>query len=201
MATYHRNVDIGHRRTCHLVDKFVGTNDVKGCNSQDLARVQALLLPELTHRRHHRIHWIDDQGNYCLGAKLSARLNDVLSNTSIDVQQIFAILARLARNTCWNQHQVTASEALTSLLNGLVGHIKGIASHLALCVQVGDVSSNSRSRHHGNCQVVDAQLFDVWVHRHQHAQRLANASSTAHHTDLEVSGHRADSTSGKGSTA
>jgi len=51
---------------------------------------------------------------------------------------------------------------------------------------VADVSSNTFSRHHGDVQVENAKLTNQWVHSHQHAQRLTNASCTTANANLEA---------------
>mmetsp|Transcript_23372 Transcript_23372/g.42980 ORF Transcript_23372/g.42980 Transcript_23372/m.42980 type:complete len:356 (+) Transcript_23372:153-1220(+) len=189
MATNDWNANLAQRCTSDFVDELLSSHHIQGGDAHNLAWVEALLLPKLAHCRHHRVHWIDNQSNHCIWAVLSACLHNVFRNASIDVKQVFPILAWLPWHACWDEHQVATSQALSSFLNGLVIELKCVTFDLGFHVQVGQVSSNTLRRNHSHLQIIDAELRDVWIHGHEQTQRLSNASCAANNAHLEVSSH------------
>mmetsp|Transcript_136842 Transcript_136842/g.324234 ORF Transcript_136842/g.324234 Transcript_136842/m.324234 type:complete len:379 (+) Transcript_136842:54-1190(+) len=189
MATDHRHADVIHGKTGHLMHKLVRSNDVEGCDAHDLGRVQALLLPQLAHGWHYGVHRVHNEANHCLWAVLCTCLHDVLGNPCIDVEQIFSVLTGFSGHAGRDKDEVAALQALAGLVDGLVILVESVARHLALLVQVRQVGGDARGRDHGQGQVVNAEFGDIGIHGHQHAQRLANATRTTDHANLEVSRH------------
>mmetsp|Transcript_18774 Transcript_18774/g.32982 ORF Transcript_18774/g.32982 Transcript_18774/m.32982 type:complete len:222 (-) Transcript_18774:955-1620(-) len=186
MATDHWDVDLLNWHARDLMHELVGSHNVQGGHAANLARVQALLLIELAHGWHHGVHRIHDQAQDSVRAVGGTGLHDVLGDASVDAQEIRTSHARLAWQSSWHKHEIAASEALLQLVDGLVILVQSVGADLALPLQVPDVSSHTLSRHHGNVQVVDAKLTHQWVHGHQHAKWLTDASGTTANADLEV---------------
>mmetsp|Transcript_19145 Transcript_19145/g.49103 ORF Transcript_19145/g.49103 Transcript_19145/m.49103 type:complete len:211 (+) Transcript_19145:570-1202(+) len=189
MAADDRDGDLIHRRACDLVHELLRADTVQRAHAHDLGRVQALLLPQLSHGRHNRVHRVDDEADNGLRAELGASLNDVLGDAGVDVKQVLAVLAGLARHARGHQDKVAAGQALARHIDGLRLLVEGVRLDLRLLVHVREVRRDALRGDHGNGQVVDAQLSHVRVHRHEHAQRLANAARTAHDAHLEVARH------------
>mmetsp|Transcript_30065 Transcript_30065/g.48222 ORF Transcript_30065/g.48222 Transcript_30065/m.48222 type:complete len:205 (+) Transcript_30065:461-1075(+) len=200
MASDDWNTDVIHGGSRQLMHKLVRANNVQSCDAHNLRCLQALFLPELAHGWHHGVHRIHDQGNHCLRAVFGTGLYNVLGDASIDVQQILAVLARLARHTSRHEHKVAAGEALSCFLDGPVILVKGVAFDLALHVQMRQVRSHTLCRYHGDGKIVDTEFSHIGIHGHQHAQRLANATGAADDADFEVTGHHCRKTGLDGKT-
>mmetsp|Transcript_118864 Transcript_118864/g.243040 ORF Transcript_118864/g.243040 Transcript_118864/m.243040 type:complete len:268 (+) Transcript_118864:545-1348(+) len=186
MAADHRHVYGLDGRTSELMHEFVGAHNVEGSDAADLAGVEALLLVELAHGRHHRVHRVHNETQDRIGAELRASLNDVLRNPSVDSQEVCASLARLAGKPSRNEHERAPCEALLELVDGLVILVDGVTLHLALLLQVREVSGHALSGHHGDSQIIDAELADMRVRGHEQAERLADAACATADADLEV---------------
>mmetsp|Transcript_141533 Transcript_141533/g.452051 ORF Transcript_141533/g.452051 Transcript_141533/m.452051 type:complete len:320 (+) Transcript_141533:495-1454(+) len=186
MAADHRHVDALDRSTRRLVHELVGAHDVQAGDAANLPRVQACLLVQLAHGRHHGVHRIHDQAQDRIRAEFRASLHDVLGDAGIHTQQVRPGHARLPRQACWYQNQVTAGQALRQLVRRLVVLVQGIALDLAFLLQVRQVGRDALRRHHGNGQVEDAQLADVGILRHQQTQWLPDASGAAADANLEA---------------
>mmetsp|Transcript_119182 Transcript_119182/g.254267 ORF Transcript_119182/g.254267 Transcript_119182/m.254267 type:complete len:281 (+) Transcript_119182:351-1193(+) len=186
MAANDRYINGIDGRTCDLVHKLVRPKDVERSDTDDLLRIEATLLPELTHCRHHTVHGVHDEADNSIWAKLGTSLHDVLGDVGIDEEQILAVLPRLPRHASRDHDEVTTCEALSGLLDVPIGLVEGVGSHLGLPVDVRQVRSDAAWRHHCDGQVHDTKLSDIGVGCQKHAQWLANTARTTHHTDLEV---------------
>mmetsp|Transcript_54294 Transcript_54294/g.137956 ORF Transcript_54294/g.137956 Transcript_54294/m.137956 type:complete len:348 (-) Transcript_54294:181-1224(-) len=186
MAADHWHVDLIHRHSCQLVHELVRAHNVQARDPADLPRVQACLLVELAHGWHHGVHRVHDQPEDGIRAELRARLHDVLGDACVHAQEIRPRHTRLPGHASRNEHEVAARQALLQLVHGLVVLVQGIARDLALSLQVRQVRGDARCRHHRQGEVEDAELAHVRVLCHKHAQRLANAASTAADANFEV---------------
>merc|ERR1719215_1712329 len=189
MTTDHWDVDAINRIAGDLMHKLVGPHAVKSGDANELLGIQALLLVQLTHGGHNRVHGVDNEAHNCIRAELADCLHDALSDTSIDAQKCCAVHARLSGQASRHQDKITACEALLELINGLVILGDCVVGHLDALLQMAQVSSHTCCGHHRNVQVIDTQLFDILIHSHEHAEWLTDATCTATNADLEVAWH------------
>mmetsp|Transcript_9536 Transcript_9536/g.21699 ORF Transcript_9536/g.21699 Transcript_9536/m.21699 type:complete len:455 (+) Transcript_9536:427-1791(+) len=165
--------------------ELVRTDDVEGGDADNLGWIQALLLVELSHGRHHGVHGVHDEGDNRLRAELGARADEALRDVRVRLEEIVARHAGLPRHARRDEHEVAAGEALLEVLLGVATHLHDIALASALALEVAEVGCHARGRHRGDREIADAELLDVGVHAHEEGERLANASRTAEDADLE----------------
>mmetsp|Transcript_29535 Transcript_29535/g.68682 ORF Transcript_29535/g.68682 Transcript_29535/m.68682 type:complete len:218 (+) Transcript_29535:548-1201(+) len=170
-----------------LLHKLVGPHDVQRRDSHNLAGVEALLLPELTHGWHNRVHRVHDEPHDGIGAVLGNRLNCALGNVRVDLQEVLPVLSWLPWHACRNQHEVAALQDVAGFVNGLVlVECQRERVHLALPFEMREVGGNTCCWHHSDVQVDEHQLLHQRVQSHQQGQGLPDSTSAANNADFEV---------------
>merc|ERR1711904_727507 len=123
MSTNNRHVDELRTLPCELRHKLIGPNAIQSRHTDDLFVIKPLLLVELSHRWHNRIHRVHNESKHCFRTEFCTSVNQALCNVCIDLKQVITCLARHA---CRNQHQVAASQALLQVIDGLILNIHDV---------------------------------------------------------------------------
>ena len=112
-----------------------------------------LLLQHLGGDRHRRVDRVRDHVQQRPRARVGARGDQVAHDPGVDLEQVVARHARLARDPSRDDDDVAALERLVELVGARV------ARHDGLGVDVGEVGGDSR----GAGDVVEGQLGDEGV--------------------------------------
>jgi len=189
VAANNWNVDAIDVVTCDFVNELVGTDNVESGHTDNLLWVEALLPVQLAHGGHDGVHWVHDQGEDRIGAVFAAGLHNTLGDACVDTQEIGTCHAWLTGQSCWNQDEIAAGQALRKFLDGLVVLAEGVGADLDPFLKVAQIGRNTSCWHHGDVEIVDAELFDILVHCHEHAKWLPDTTGATSDADLEVAGH------------
>mmetsp|Transcript_15232 Transcript_15232/g.31973 ORF Transcript_15232/g.31973 Transcript_15232/m.31973 type:complete len:220 (+) Transcript_15232:194-853(+) len=108
MAAYDRDPDLIYGLAGQLVHELFSTDAVERRHTNDLLGIQTLLGPELAHRRNNGVYRIHNEGHHGLGAILRTSLHDVKGDLAVDVEQVLAILARLAGQAGGHHHEAAS---------------------------------------------------------------------------------------------
>mmetsp|Transcript_5221 Transcript_5221/g.12977 ORF Transcript_5221/g.12977 Transcript_5221/m.12977 type:complete len:232 (+) Transcript_5221:774-1469(+) len=186
MATDDGHLNVLRMLPSDVRHELVRTHAVQRRHANDLHRVEALLLVEVSHRGDDGVDGVHNEGDHRLRAVLRAGLDQALGDVRVDLEEVVPRHAWLAGHARRNEHQAATREGLPQVVARRLADLHDVALHRTFAFDVREVRRDARGRHHGDVEVEDGHLAHVGIHGHEHAERLPDAAGASTDADLEL---------------
>jgi hypothetical protein len=158
----------------------VGTEDIKGGDTEELLRVvSTLLLEDLSPDGNHGVHRVGDDEERSVRASLGSSSSDVGVDTSVDVEEIVTSHAGLTGNTSGDDDDVSVLKGGREVL------LTSIALDLNGSGDVGEINGNTGGDL-GDIVEREGSAKAGVVELKKHGEGLADTTSSTNNTNADV---------------